>query len=92
VQRELAETIGLRALAWLAGNQELLEVFQGATGVSADDMKTRAQEPDFLGSVLEFVMMDDAWVVEFCDATGLGYDAPMRARQVLPGGAQINWT
>jgi len=92
VQRDIAETIGLRALAWLAGNDELLGVFQGATGASADDMKSRAQEPDFLGSVLDFLMMDDAWVVEFCDAARLGYDAPMRARQALPGGAQINWT
>ncbi len=92
MQRELAETIGLRALAWLAGNEDLLPLFLGSTGASADDMKTRAQEPDFLGSVLDFLMMDDAWVVGFCDQARLGYDEPMRARQALPGGQQINWT
>jgi len=92
LQRDIAETVGLRALAWLAGNEELLPVFLGATGASTDDMKTRASDPEYLGSVLDFVMMDDAWVVGFCDAVQLGYDAPMQARQALPGGQQINWT
>ncbi len=92
MQREIADTIALRALAWLAGNEELLPVFLGATGASTDDLRARAQDPEFLGSVLEFLMNDDAWVVEFCDLHGLGYDQPMVARQSLPGGEQINWT
>jgi hypothetical protein len=37
-------------------------------------------------------MMDDAWVVAFCDAAGLPYEAPMRARAALPGGGQVHWT
>lgn len=92
MQQEIAETIALRALAWLAGNEELLPVFLGATGAGEDDMRERAQDPEFLGSVLEFLMNDDAWVVEFCDTHQLRYDQPMLARQALPGGAQINWT
>ncbi len=92
MQQEIAETIALRALAWLAGNEELLPVFLGATGAGEDDMRERAQDPEFLGSVLEFLMNDDAWVVEFCDAHQLRYDQPMQARQALPGGAQVNWT
>jgi hypothetical protein len=37
-------------------------------------------------------MMDDVWVVQFCDAAGLAYEVPMRARQSLPGGADVSWT
>jgi hypothetical protein len=38
--------------------------------------------------VLDFLLMDDAWVVAFCDAAGLPYEAPMRARAALPGGGR----
>jgi hypothetical protein len=92
MQRESAETVGLRALAWLASNDELLPVFLGSTGASLDDLRAGAGDPAFLGSLLDFVMMDDAWVVAFCDAAGLPYEAPMRARAALPGGGQVHWT
>ena len=90
--QDFAETIGLQCLAWLVGNEDLLPVFLGATGASEGDLKLRAGDPEFLGSVLDFLMMDDAWVIAFCEAHGLPNEAPMRARMALPGGAQVNWT
>lgn len=92
MQQDTAETIGLRALGWLATNEELLPVFMGATGSDSADLRDRASDAEYLCSVLDFLMMDDTWVVEFCDTQGLPYDQLMMARQVLPGGAQINWT
>ncbi|MDE4133808.1 DUF3572 domain-containing protein [Phaeobacter sp. QD34_3] len=92
ISADEAETLALRALAWLSGNDELFPVFMGATGASVDDLKSRASDPEFLGSVLDFLMMDDAWVVGFCDDAGLKYESPMQARMALPGGAQIHWT
>ena len=89
---EAAETLSLRALAWLVGQEDLLPVFLGATGASEADLRARAQEPEFLGSVLDFLAMDDAWVVQFCDAAGLPYDRVMLARAALPGCAQVHWT
>jgi len=86
------EKLALKALLWLLGNDELLPVFMGATGVGADDMRAGAQDPVFLASVLDFLMMDDAWVVAFCDSEGVPYEAPMRARQSLPGGGNVHWT
>ncbi len=91
-RQEAAETLALQALAWLAGNDDLFPVFLGASGASADDLAANAGQPAFLASVLDFVLTDDAWVTAFCDEVGLAYDAPMRARAVLPGGEQINWT
>ncbi len=90
--QEPAEVIGIKALTWLAGNEDLMPVFLGASGAAVDDLRTQASDPAFLGSVLDFLLMDDAWIVEFCDAENLKYDAPMRARAALPGGEQINWT
>ena len=91
-ERESAETLALMVLGWLIGDEELLPVFLGATGAGESDLRDRAGDPEFLGSVLDFLLMDDAWVVRFCDTQGLAYDAPMRARAALPGGAQVHWT
>jgi hypothetical protein len=91
-KQEYAEMIALQALGWLAGNEDLMPVFLGATGASVNDLATSARQPAFLGSVLDFLVMDDAWVVAFCDASNLPYEAPMQARAALPGGEQINWT
>lgn len=89
---DAAETLGLRALTWLVGNEDLLPVFLGATGACEGDLRDRAGDPEFLGSVLDFLMMDDAWVVGFCDAHALPYEHPMLARVALPGGQQVDWT
>ena len=90
--QDSAETVALGALGWLAGHDELLPVFLGASGASEADLRARAADPEFLGAVLDFLTMDDAWITAFCDAQGLGYDVPMRARAVLPGGAEMSWT
>lgn len=92
MKQETAETVGLLALAWLAGNDEIFPVFLGSSGASVADMTERAEDPAFLAAVLDFMCMDDAWIKAFCDSAGLGYDQPMRARQALPGGGEVNWT
>lgn len=88
----LAETLALKALGWVAGQDDLLGVFMGATGANQSDLRDRAQDPVFLASVLDFLMMDDAWVIGFCADHGLGNEAPMQARAALPGGNLPNWT
>ena len=90
--RESAETTALQVLAWLAANEDLLPTFLGATGASEADVRAGATDPVFLGSVLDFLMMDDAWVMQFCDSAHVPYQTPMQARQMLPGGEQVNWT
>jgi hypothetical protein len=87
-----AETIGLQALAWLVGNDDLRPVFLGATGASPQDLAARASEPAFLAAVLSFLTMEDAWVIAFCDAHDLAYDQPLRARHALPGQGEVHWT
>ena len=89
---ERAQVIGLQALAWLVGNDELCPVFLGSTGSSVDDLRTGADDPAVLAAVLDFITMDDAWVKEFCDSAGLAYDDPLHARHALPGSEQVHWT
>jgi hypothetical protein len=92
IGREKAETLALQALEWLVGNDELLPVFLGSTGAGLDDLRAGATDPDFMGSVLDFLLMDDAWVTAFCDAHTLPYDQLMQARAALPGGQAVHWT
>lgn len=89
--QEFAEIVGLKALGWIAGHDELLPVFLGATGAGADELRERAAEVDFLASVLDFLLMDDDWIIAFCDAEGLGYEQPRQARAALPGAAVADW-
>lgn len=92
VSQETAEMIGLQAMAWLATQDDLLPVFLGATGASEDDFRQGLEDPTFQGSVLDFILMDDAWIAKFCDEQELTYDTPMQARAALPGGGQVHWT
>lgn len=92
MQRDSAEAIGAQALAWLVGNDTLFPVFLGSSGIGIDALRETAADPEILGAVLDFLLMDDAWIAQFCDTEGLAYDAPMRARLALPGGANTHWT
>jgi len=91
-ERENAETVALQALGWLAAHEDLLPVFLGASGASLSELRGRAADPEFLGAVLDFLLMDDAWVKEFCTNAGLPFSRPAEARAALPGGAQMHWT
>jgi len=92
MRREQAETVALEALAWLAGNNDLLPVFLGSTGTAAEDLRAGANDPAFLAGVLDFVLLDDAWVADFAAASGHPPGAVAAARQALPGGDLPHWT
>ncbi len=92
MRQDLAETIALRALAWLAEDDDMLRNFCGATGMSPGDLREAAHDPEFLAGVLDFLILDDAWVEAFAGAAGLSADAPIRARSALPGGDVPHWT
>jgi len=89
---ERAEQIATAALIWLSTNEELMPIFLGSSGACADNLRVLAQDSAFLGSVLEFITMDDAWVMSFCDAEGLKYEDPLRARYSLTGAEDVHWT
>lgn len=89
---EAAEKIALDALLWIAASEELSGGLLGMSGAAASDLRERAGEPEFLGFVLDFLLMDEAALLAFCEQAGLHAETPMRARAVLPGGDLPNWT
>ncbi|MCI5111728.1 MAG: DUF3572 domain-containing protein [Marivita sp.] len=92
ISRDRAEQIAIKAIVWLAGNDDLLPVFMGSTGADEAVFREGLAKPEFQASVLDFLLMDDAWVISFCDTEGIPYDHLMQARAALPGGQQVHWT
>ena len=92
LSNEAVADVALKAITWLVGNEDLLPVFMGSTGADEASFREGVADAEFQASVLDFIMMDDAWVIAFCDQEGLPYDRLMQARGALPGGAQVNWT
>lgn len=90
--RTSAETLALTAISWLLADSDRAQGFMAATGAAPADLATQAQDPHFLGAVLDFVLTEDALVRGFCDAHDLPYTAPMQARAHLPGFSQMHWT
>ena len=90
--QESAETLALQALGWLAEDRDRLGDFLAATGASPGDIASLAGDSAFLGAILDHLLSSDDLVIGFCQSEGLANDAPMRARQALPGGAQWHWT
>ena len=90
--KDNAETFALNALAWIMGQDDMVGVFLGSTGASIDDLKNNAANPEFLGAVLDFVLMDDAWVIQLSQDMGTPADHVMQARAVLPGGQTMHWS
>lgn len=92
LSRESADIFALNALGWIVGQEDILPAFLGATGSSEGDIRDRVSDPEFLLSVLDFLMMDDQWIISCCDALQVPYERVNEARQAMPGGAEVSWT
>lgn len=92
VTQDQAEQFALSALAWLAGQEDLIGVFLSSSGLSPDDLRQSADQPETLAAVLDFILMDDRWVLDFAQSRAAAPDMVLRARAALPGGAVPHWT
>ena len=81
--REVAEFVAIQALNFIAGDAGLLGTFLAETGIGPQNLRAAAAEPQFLVSVLDFVMRDDATVKGFAKASDLHPTNIAAAREVL---------
>jgi hypothetical protein len=81
--REVAEIVAVQALSFIAGDPERLGAFLAESGIGPETLRTAAADPHFLGSVLDFVMRDDATVKAFADVSKLHPTNIAAARQAL---------
>ena len=82
---EQAETMALRALAFIAGDEERFQRFLVMTGAAPDDVRAQAAEPDFLAGVFDHLLADETLLLAFAEEAALEPEAIVRARYRLPG-------
>lgn len=92
MQKQDAETLGLRVLTFLAADSDAMGAFLGRYGADIETVRSRANDPEFLGFVLDHLMSEDESVLAFAAAEGIDPMQVMQARAALPGGDTPNWT
>ena len=81
--REVAEIVAVQALSFVAGDPERLGLFLAESGIGPEMLRSAAADPHFLGSVLDFVLRDDATVKAFASVSQLHPTNIAAARQAL---------
>lgn len=84
--REEAETIAVKALAFVAADPELLPRFLAITGIEANSIRRAAAEPGFLAGVLQFILAHEPTLLRFAEETGTPPAAVGKALRALPLG------
>ena len=92
MNKDTATSYAIDALLWLADNQQSLEMFLNASGANADDLRKRAQDPEFLGFVLDFFMTSDELITTLSEDLKIPPEQLCIARSTLTGGDLPNWT
>jgi hypothetical protein len=81
--RQAAEIVAIQALSFVASEPERLGQFLAETGLGPETLRSAAADPQFLASVLDFVLRDDATVTAFAKASEHHPTTIAAARQAL---------
>jgi len=92
MDKEIAETRALEVLTWVLSEDDLIQVFMGATGASQDDLRSNTSNHEFLVSILDFVLMDDSWVISCSKFMNIDPSQIKIIKMSLDGGQEVNWT
>lgn len=85
ITSEEAQTLALKALAFLASEPERLERFLAVTGLGPATLRSAAQEPGFLLGVLDHLCASDSLLLEFAGNLHLKPEMVAQARETLAG-------
>lgn len=80
---DTAQILGMQALSWIATQDDMFSALLTATGASPRDLRTRADDPQFLSDVLDFLMQKDWWAMDFAAQNDLPYNSVVTARVAL---------
>jgi hypothetical protein len=82
-RREAAETLALRALAYVVGDADLGARFLDLTGLDVATLRARAGEPDILAAVLGFLDAHEPNLIATAHALDVAPAALVAAHRVL---------
>ena len=86
--REVAEIVAVQALGFIAADPERLGAFLAETGIGPQSLRAAAADPQFLVSVLDFVLRDNLTVKAFAARCELHPTNIAAAREVL---GDVSW-
>ncbi len=78
-----AESIGVSALLFLAGDMQRLSRFLTMTGVGPAELREQSRAPGMLAAVLDHLMQDESTLLVFCASDGIPPEDIAPARQAL---------
>jgi hypothetical protein len=81
-----AATVALKGLAYLVNFEPELNRFLELSGADRATLRDRADEPEFLTALLDFMLANEAVMVDFCNDTSIDARMVHTARHVLSGG------
>lgn len=91
-RQESAQTLALQVLGWLATDEERIGAFMASGGLDPDSLRAQATDPMLHAALLDFLLADEAMLLEFCAEAEVRPEFPMQARAALPGGDAPFWT
>ncbi|OSQ49141.1 DUF3572 domain-containing protein [Thalassospira alkalitolerans] len=86
MNKEAAETLAIRAIAHIAGDDELLEGLFAQTGMGIEDLKVGITSNDVQRGALDFLLSHEPFLMGFVEDSGYAAEDPARAQVVLSGG------
>ena len=78
-----AESIGVSALLFLAGDPQRLAHFLTLTGVGPAELRENARMPQMLAAVLDHMLQDENMLLVFCASDGVPPDEVAPAQRAL---------
>ncbi|MDP6691388.1 MAG: DUF3572 domain-containing protein [Alphaproteobacteria bacterium] len=92
MNEDQAKIVALRALAYLVGDDSVLQRFMGLSGIDPSDLRQGADDPAILAGVLEFFLGNEAQLLEMCRETGMAPEEPAQARHGLTDSRHEEWS
>lgn len=78
-----AESIGVSALLFLAGDSERLVRFLTVTGVGPAQLRAESRAPHMLAAVLDYLLQDESLLLVFCASDGIPPEDIAPAKRAL---------
>lgn len=82
---QVAETVAIQALSFLAQEPARLGRFLAETGLGPETIRSAAQDKGFLLGVLDFILNDENLIDDFGEAHGIKPRQLIVAREALGG-------
>jgi hypothetical protein len=88
LESEESGTIALNFMAFLARDEERLSRFCALSGFREQGLKSRANDPNFHGFLLDYALSDESLLLAFAADSNLKPERVVAARRALPGFAE----